>query len=151
MRQRYETEGDRQAEEVALRGYLAGSKNVTYSKLGPSYPADFAISDPTGTVVEFVEVKCRSCLSTTYPTLQISLRKISDLAGLYQISGVPATLLISYHDQVKALDVSRPSWDRAKITIGGRTDRGDPSDIEPMLNIEIAGMKTVYERKDFII
>jgi hypothetical protein len=97
-----------------------------------------------GKVVALVEVKCRLCGWRKYPTYMISKRKVQHLVGDAACRDIAPILLVGW--------VNRLGWvrlDRCTMTesIGGREDRADPMDIEPVLHIPIESFKMVEQRQ----
>jgi hypothetical protein len=95
---------------------------------------DYALS-VDGHPVALAEVKVRSNPMDAYPTYLISERKVEILVEQAELQGVAPLLIVQWTD---AKGWCRP--DRADYTIGtgGRVDRGDPADIEPVALIKIS-------------
>lgn len=84
-------------------------------------------------VVSFAELKCRDVPSDRYETLVLSLNKVEAGLTKSRLFGKPFFVFIRYRDKDVYLkykeDYSFP------IHIGGRYDRGDHQDIEPVVHI----------------
>jgi hypothetical protein len=129
----YEQEKDRQAqaEVAAYLCWLArGSKMFGAPAL---CPYDFIIKSPSGGE-RIVEVKRRYNRSDLYPTLIISKRKTDENIGAAKVRGCGYTMAVQWDDR---LGVVRPGkLPLAEYEcIGGRTDRADRKDIEPVYAI----------------
>ena len=95
-----------------------------------------------GKVVAIVEVKCRTNPMRKYPTYMVSATKattIRDEAVSRRIAGV---LLVRWSDAVGWVRLDRlRDWN---VTSGGRTDRADPLDIEPVLHVAITRFRASW-------
>jgi hypothetical protein len=146
MRPVYETEADRIRERAVVtkvKAWLAGSNHsATAVKMKPFSPVDFAICKSDGTVVAFVEVKVRTCRSDEYDTYLLSMDKAHALRRLAQETGMLVYLAVEWTDRVGVFLV-RPDTVFSRPMMGGRWDRGDWMDAEPVVHIPVASFETV--------
>tara|TARA_R100000935_G_scaffold15927_1_gene31799 strand:- start:42 stop:482 length:441 start_codon:yes stop_codon:yes gene_type:complete len=143
FRPTYETSEDLNKETLAIKKFIAsfGRKgSVNFAKLPMQYKMDFCLID-NGKIRTFVEVKCRTNKKTAYSTYIISMSKVV-AAKSYSDIGINCILLVQWADQMGWIDMLNNKWD-AKI--GGRKDRGDWQDIEPVVHIPISEFNIVGE------
>ena len=93
-----------------------------------------------GKLVALVEIKCRNVAKDAYPTYMISYRKVKD--GLFQagMDRVPFILVVKWLNSIGWVKIEERGL---IIRPGGRTDRGDPADIEDCVHIPIASFREV--------
>lgn len=120
--------------EAAIAGELSAAWNCDVIKLPRLYSCDYAAMRD-GSVSAWIEIKCRN---RSYPTYLLSLHKWLKGVELSNVTGKPFILVVSWDDKIIYKNVTN---EPVKIVIGGRKDRGDPADIEPMVEIEISGFK----------
>lgn len=95
------------------------------------YPLDRAVVDGRGRVRALIEVKCRRYARGTYPDYMVSAMKIAEAMAVAGTMAVPVILAVRLRDALLWHRVAPPYEAR----IGGRRDRGDPDDVEPVLHI----------------
>ena len=142
----YESSGDRSSETVAVEKFIGSfGGDVSFIKLPVQYKMDFALVR-NGTITAFVEVKCRKNHKHTYPTYMISMSK-QVAAASFNAIGINCILLVQWADSMGWVQLTNPDW---KVKVGGRKDRGDWQDIEPVTHIPISEFKDVIirERKE---
>jgi hypothetical protein len=130
----YETAGDLADEESVARE-LAKAWASDPFKLPKFYKCDWAFSRE-GTVRAFIEIKCRKNLPNKYPTVIISADKWAYLRQLDEALEIPALLVFKFSDG-SVFYIRPASTDRGAVIVGGRHDRGDPEDAEPVVHIPI--------------
>lgn len=134
MRPRYETASDltkeRQAVERFLDSFPVDAEAV---KLPMQYRMDFCIVSG-GNASAFVEVKCRTNKMHAYPTYMISLSKMV-AAAAYSRLGITCILLVQWSDKSGWVKIDPDGW---SIKWGGRRDRADWQDSEPVVHIPIS-------------
>jgi hypothetical protein len=128
----HETAQDLRNELDVIVAY-AKMLNFGHQKLPIAYKADYALVED-GDVKAFVEIKCRNVNHDTYDTIILSLRKWHDINEMAQRINIPAVFVIRYDDGVFSIPM-RETPDA--ITIGGRVDRNDSRDIEPVIHYNI--------------
>lgn len=139
-RPQYESQDDRK-EESKIARVIAASANCYAVKLPISYRLDYAFHDSTNDAqIRFwAEVKRRHNNHDAYPTYMVSLAKWMAAAEMNRITGKRVLFGIKYDDGVYLLKVTEKSLldMRPFLTyaMGGRTDRGDAADIEPVVHI----------------
>jgi len=128
MRQRYETDAD-----LSNESDIIDAACVTWQcqaiKLPISYRLDFALLRDEQ-VVAFAEVKRRNVLHNTYPTAFISLSKIM---AARLMRPLPSFWVVAWDDGVGYVRLDNHD---GVITMGGRRDRHDSADIEPMAHFK---------------
>lgn len=95
------------------------------------------------TLCLIAEVKCRSTDKHEYPTVMIPLAKWNAGCRLSEKYGVPYALVISWADTIGALTNRMATYDR--VGQGGRTDRGDPKDVERMVYFDVDKFRRLRE------
>jgi len=89
-----------------------------------------------GVVVGFIETKVRSNPHWQYPTYMISLKKLSAASAAMVALNVPTILAVRWSDAWGYVSlIGLPSHTSA---IGGRVDRADPQDMEPVALIPMS-------------
>lgn len=130
----YETLADR-GREAEFSLLLSQKFKCTFSKLPIRYGLDFsAVRD--GRVVAFVETKVRTNPVGQYPTYMISSGKLMHADALSRATGLKCILAVRWADAWGYTELAMgPS---VTVSIGGRVDRGDEQDIEPVCLIPIS-------------
>jgi hypothetical protein len=130
-RTQYESEADRRAETSVIEKVVKAFDVDGYYKLPISYVLDFAVTK-SNRVIGFVEVKARSCEMKTYPTFFVAVKKVL-AAGEFDRLGLKTRLFVKWRDCIGYTLLREPD----QITYGGRFDRGDPADQEPLAHFDI--------------
>ena len=130
----YESASDR-ANEQAVADVLLERWRCSAVKLPISYELDYALTR-NGTVMAWAEVKCRRVAREHYPTYMVSLRKVLAGLAMAERTNLPFLLLVQWTD---ALGWVTPA--ARNIQLGGRHDRGDSADVEPVIHVPIAEFK----------
>ncbi len=139
MRPTYESSRHREAEDALAREIERRRPDTKIS--GPLFqfsPIDRAVFKH-GAPVAWCEVKCRDHDFNHYPTLMISMRKFTAAAIWGKV--LPVFLFVGFRGGVIAY-VPLPGVEHT-MAEGGRTDRGDPKDIEPCAYIAMDEFKSV--------
>jgi hypothetical protein len=131
----YESAHDRERERAVAEATF-GPHGLSVRKLPLAYEVDFAVLRGER-VVGVVEVKVRG---RAYETLLLSLHKLQALQRCAR-SGLRAWVLVSVPEGVYAQRI-RPD-EPVDVRWGGRTDRGDPQDVEPVAHLPMAAMRRV--------
>lgn len=134
----YETAEDLKRESDVIAFY-AKKKRCEYHKLPIAYKADYALMRD-GELKAFAEIKCRKVTHDKYDTIILSLLKWHDINALAQRVNVPAMLVVRYTDGVYTIPLREVP---DSIEIGGRVDRGDDRDVEPVVHYRVDRMKRV--------
>lgn len=111
----------------------------TMSKLRDKSAFDYA-AIRNDDVMAFIEMKTRKNEMHKYPTYMISFTKVFKAKQLNQALHLPVLLIVKWADAVgfTSLHNCKPS-----IKIGGRKDRKDPADIEPVALIPIKDFQRI--------
>ena len=135
----YETTQDLSNEQEFMQ-QLESLWGCTSQKIPIKYGVDFCLM--MGDVIKgILEIKCRNNTRLQYPTYMLSAHKIITGRNLAQIIGVPFLLAVKWTDSSGYIDLAKT--DSAVFKIGGRFDRNDPDDIEPVAHIPIGEFKTI--------
>jgi hypothetical protein len=122
----YETAADLSRED-SVADIVATRWGCRHVKLGGLSPLDrllFRGDTPKG----YIEIKCRTNAHDYYPDYMIDAGKMDACMAIAKDEGVPFFLIVQFTDGVYWIKVEKGSFSNRKI--GGRTDRGDPNDIE---------------------
>jgi|SRR5580765_512251 len=148
-RRMYQSADDKQREELAIQVYCRGFDEF-YRKNPIDYRADWAVFDAgTKELTEWVEVKCRDCAMTAYPDFYISVQKIVAGITLAKMTKKPFRLLVAWVKKRNDTKVTYSLYEMRvygmgkKITPGGRTDRGDKQDKEPVTHYPLDAFEYV--------
>lgn len=133
MRTAYEN-ANNLIEEIQIIRHFCEIKKQSYYKTRKFESVDFALLQ-NEKVSGWAEVKRRYNSSNKYSTLAISADKIA--AGKIKsiATNRPYFLIIGWDDCLGYIEI-KPE-DEFEIKIGGRRDRGDDADTEPMIHIPI--------------
>jgi len=134
----YETQADRRR-EASVAAIISQKLNVKLVKLPIRYCLDYAAYDiETRILKSWHEIKCRNYASLAlfkYDYLIVSLAKVMSGLQLAQTTEKPFYIYWSFMDNsIYFIEIiSELIKEVADIKSGGRIDRGDPQDVEPML------------------
>lgn len=133
MRPMYESKDDL-FNEQAVASYIAAKRpGLFWRKLPVAYPLDYAFFDGKNNLRFFAEIKCRRVASTNFPTFILSLHKW-DSGNRIANGAVPVYLIVRWTDRIGSLRF-RPVTRECDIRLGGRTDRKDVQDMEPVIHL----------------
>ena len=145
----YETEGDRTNEKKAMQ-ILSRVTGHSYERLPKTYRVDIAQIDKTGAITAWIEYKKRTHFINQYPTLLISTTKLTEGVMLSRLTGIPFWLVVGFESpqseeepDLYRLKVEASTIQEARSYMGGRKDRGDPADREPVCLIDVAHFKKI--------
>ena len=137
MRPIYETDEDLKKEK-SLSDMISKSWRCELQKLQPRDPFDYAaVRD--GKVVAFVEMKNRTNEYGRYDTYMISMTKLMHAKNIKEATDIPSILAVKWTDSVGWVKLNNIT---THVTMGGRFDRNDPQDVEPVCHIDM---------KDFVM
>jgi len=111
-------------------------------KLSMKNKIDFLLKNKTGKPRAFIEIKNRTCNRGQYPTYMLSLDKWVAGLSLQLYTQLPFILVVSWADEIGYVKCLKTLKDTT-IDIGGRVDRGDAQDIEPVIHIPIHLFETL--------
>jgi hypothetical protein len=137
-RPKYETARDR-ARERAVLDVLA-EKWICEYRVADDFASYDAMLFRDGVLRGLVEIKCREMAMATYPTLHISKAKIDKLIATCTGLNLKPLLVVSLWDRILGLTLDPDGY---PVENGGRTDRGDPKDLEPVYAIPWPAFKLV--------
>ena len=149
MRPIYENANDLRSEKKLI-SHVSDCWNVVSYKLPMSYKIDYAMYRiDTGTsnsssenLVGFAEVKCRTHKFGTFPTYIISLAKVMEARRLARETDTRSILIVSWTDKIGYLDF----FSHHQIRHGGRADRNDWQDQEPVCHFDLKHFKGIGVR-----
>ena len=104
-------------------------------KLPIAYRVDYAVVKDD--ITAWAEIKCRT---TEYPEMYLSLHKWMAGKELSRQTGLPFILVYAFKGKVHWKTVEN---DTPRIVIGGRKDRKDWQDMEPMAVFRLDQFKTL--------
>jgi len=142
MRPLYESRSDLTSEKKII-DYVSQSWNVVYYKLPISYKIDYAFYR-NETLIGFAEVKCRSHKFGTFPTYIISLSKVMEARRLARETNTKSLLIVSWLGALAYLDF----FSDHQVKHGGRSDRNDWQDQEPMCHFDLKYFKRIGENNE---
>jgi hypothetical protein len=114
-------------------------------KLPKGYRIDFAMCDGEE-ITSWVEVECRKNPFNQYPTLAIIITKLMAGLAFENKTGLPFFLVVHWPDFLGYIRIK--SLSEFKILKGGKTDRNDNADVEPMVHIPIQMFKKLEQREE---
>ena len=138
MRPKYESQNDLANERDAAL-FFAQKYGCDIAKLPVQYRLDFSVVDQSGDVVAFVEVKRRFNAMRKYCTCILSLSKLMAAIDIKNATKKNCYFLVHWDDAIGFVELD----DRYKIKIGGRMDRGDWQDVEPVIHIPVDDFKVL--------
>jgi hypothetical protein len=130
--------------EKEIADHFCGAFGATARKLGLEYRVDFAVYREGKTIRAFLEVKRRTFVWGQYPSAMMSFRKFIKGRELAKAFNLPFLFLVSDANGALYLcDLAKLEIGDFTLEIGGRTDRNDSQDIEPVAMIPIGKFKPV--------
>jgi len=92
----------------------------------------------------FIEAKNRACKKHQYKTYMISLDKWVAGLSMESSTNLPFILVVNWNDEIGYLKCKEVIG-AITVNMGGRTDRGDAQDIEPVVHIPIYLFETLVK------
>ena len=138
MRPIYESSKDL-SNELRVSNILKECWNAEFVKLPMAYHVDWAVVRGTE-IKAFAEFKRRQNPKDRYPTFMISLNKWKNGRSLGNEIGVPFLIIVEWNDGLYYCDTKAvgPTYG-----FGGRFDRGDSQDQEPVVFINTKAFNKV--------
>jgi len=131
------------AKEEALINSVVPKWGVIAEKNPEFHKIDYSLAEEEeGSIIGFVEVKCRDCNYKKHSTFFISLAKYMAACEMARFTSVPVFILVEWLDQTKYVKVPCKTVD---VRMGGRKDRENPDDYEPMIHIPITEFRSVED------
>jgi hypothetical protein len=125
----YETPENRAA-EAEIAAVIERTWSCDLHKLPMHYKLDYMASKHDQ-LVAWLEVKRRHCNRDTYETIYLSLIKVMAAHSLHSITGKRCFFIVQFNDCLAYADI----LGERTVSFGGRTDRGDWQDEEPLVLI----------------
>jgi hypothetical protein len=142
-RQKYESNADLDRQKE-VEQFLASALSVNVVRMPDvSYGLDcYGVSktpdeDGFHSIKWYAEIKCRDHTEATFKTLFISALKFERGYGLSMSTGVPFYIVVRFANG-KIFCHTYSHEKEYRVTLGGRTDRGDAADMEPVVHIPIS-------------
>lgn len=136
----YETEQNL-SQEQAVALTISKAWDIGVRKLKKLYPFDWAFIYE-GEVTGFLEIKCRTNASADYADYMISADKIRWACSMISAFDCRCILAVQWTDRLGAHNIN-PEQFNYVLEMGGRNDRGDDQDIEPVVKIPLKWFKTI--------
>lgn len=150
-----ETGADVIRERMLLRRYCryAYPESICLQTVKSDYlPYDGVLTDVGGVPIAVIEAKVRTNRMDAYDSYMLSLEKFQQVCLRGIALSREALLLVGWScGAVGTYAVTSPRgermkhWDACHVQVGGRTDRGQESDIEPMIYIPMTLFKIIPE------
>jgi hypothetical protein len=145
MRPRYETQNDLKNEEQVAE-VLAKKWGVVAKKLPRSYSFDYALCDhvegvnfnerfPIKAMAEF---KCRDYVSHKFDSSIVGLDKLMEAQRITEATGTMVLMVYEYRDGIYYYEFGQ---EELHTTMGGRKDRGDWQDHNPVVHIPTSKLR----------
>ena len=91
-------------------------------------------------IVSMVEFRRRHNLICKYPTIMLSLNKWKVANEYSERMNVPCLFVVKYDDVLVYIDLTeQPDY----FSVGGREDRNDHRDIEPVVHYSVQRLKRI--------
>ena len=145
MRKTYETDKDR-SNEGKIADLIHEKWEVNLVKLPVSYNLDYAMLNicKDCKLCGFLEVKVRSLTKSYFSLYMISLAKVIKARELTKITGLPSLLVVQWEDEAGWISFSA---ELQAFGIGGRKDRNDWQDQEPITYFKTHEFNQIERRK----
>ncbi len=132
----YERPADLDAEREMI---AAAFPRVVAHKLPISYRVDYLLEfwGTQGVRRAWCECKARNVVAGTYADYMLSLGKFAAGCELARATGYPLILLIRWTDCLMRFTLDTSSPVAYPIDMGGRKDRDDAQDVEPVVMIPL--------------
>jgi hypothetical protein len=140
MRPTYENSSDIANEERVAQELTELWGLDKWHRNPPKYPIDISfIKD--GRIIGFAEIKCRAVTRNQYDTYMISVGKVMSAHSLTKATSLPCLLVVRWSDSIGWIDLAmtEPKY----VGWGGRVDRKDSQDMEPVMHYDISEFKRV--------
>lgn len=126
----YERKSDRD-KEISVAKTISNKWGVRCIMLPPLACADMLIAGADNEPKCWAEIKSRNIVFGQYGHLHLSLDKVTNLQRMVELTKIKAIIVANLKDGIFWHNVPLAS-ENLHTEIGGRTDRGDPKDIEKM-------------------
>ena len=139
MRPIYETDKDREQEADFIKELCIAWK-CEAKKLPIHYKLDFALIRE-GVIRAFLEMKIRSYAKGYFDTYMISMAKVLAAQEYSAFAGVASLLAVRWNDEDGFIALHKMK--DFHLGFGGRGDRGDSQDMEPVVFIPIQHFRRI--------
>ena len=136
MRPTYETSEDLLNEKDVIEKFCGNWINLSFAKLPKQYHLDYCLM-MGDSVTGFCEVKVRKNNHNRYSTYILSVAKVSAAKNLQDACGLSSVLIVKWTDKIGYASF-KYDW---PVFVGGRKDRGDWQDVEPVAHIPLSDFK----------
>ena len=119
----YETKEDVAKEEYVARR-ITEARGYMMVKLPRLSHMDYA-AFTTEKMKAFIEIKCRKNTMARYDSMMVGMDKVLYARNVYQHFGINSFLFVQWTDALGYVSFQED----CTIDLGGRTDRGDPNDV----------------------
>jgi len=143
MRRSYETQIDLDNEK-SICEKIETACGMHLRKMSIKYSLDF-IGFRNGKAVAVIEVKKRHNRYSKYPTVILSLAKWNRGVEFHRVNDLKFIFCVQFDDGYFFYEYQND--DKFNVEIGGRRDRNDDQDIEPVMHIPIVRMKKLCDVK----
>ena len=134
----YESEEDRNHEATIARK-IALAWGCEIHKTPPKAPYDYCVVK-NGLIRGVVEIKMRKNTHDYYATFLLSVDKVVRCNQHAQLIGCPFIVVVQYTDALKWWRFAEGEY---STEIGGRFDRGDALDVEPVIHVPLRHFKEI--------
>jgi hypothetical protein len=141
MRPRYEAQGDRDSERDIADTFAQYCGGEAIKLPGAYADVDFAFIRK-GIIAGFFEVKDRTGWRPEYRTVFLSVAKARSMISYHQL-GVNVCYVVRLRGIVYFQQITPEALAGVEIRWGGRTDRNDPQDSEPVFLLPVEHMKSI--------
>jgi len=140
----YEDANDR-SNELSAKQRLEKAWGIKIRKLPATHPIDF-VGIQGKRIIAWIEYKKRSFAWGDYPTVIISVRKVSSLKKFSEVAGRPYFVVEDKHGEMRAASLAADERFDSSAQIGGQTvTTRDPTDIEPVVMLPLERFRLVDE------
>lgn len=136
----YEKDSDLEKEKMVIRG-ISKIWKCEWEKLHLKYQLDYLLLR-NNLGVAWVEIKIRKNPIKQYSTYMIALSKVTAARSLSEASKLPSFLVVWWTDGLRYIRMD--SLLDFSLGVGGRKDRNDEQDIEPVVLIPIENFIDIW-------
>jgi hypothetical protein len=139
----YEKSSDISNEELVAEKLSKIWDFDSWQRNPPRYPIDISLMKDRH-IKAFAEIKCRNVDIDTYSTYLLSVGKVMSAHSLTKATGLPCFLVVQWTDCLGWIDleVTEPLY----VGWGGRIDRRDSQDMEPVMHYDLSQFKRVENK-----
>lgn len=134
-----------EADQNALRDRFCKAYGMTWQKEPDNQRINTALLKPGAAsgIVAFGEFRCRTNSHDTYPTYMLDRHTWGLMKLKFKTEGKPVVLVIGFSDGDYYTKITPELVKQIVEGVGGRHDRGDVKDVEPVVHIPIDVLKQV--------